>query len=296
MRTRALLMSASLLLAGLAFNPSAQAASVVQEFLKRYGELAQSMDIGVDEYCRKSLATMSQLQPQSMATGDLAQLFKALYIVASYVPGRQAAERLEAAADELARRGKLTSEDGARVLQAFAAAHLGEHLERFKRRHGLASDVLALPASEGVDRALHVAKDSGLSMQSFAFPKGGYVLVVGHPQCHFTPRAASDLAQNAALADTLQRYSTWVIPQTGDLTLKLWHDWNKDHPKFPMSVLHQNSQWPELDTKETPVFYFFKDGVLKRTLHGWRGPQRIPDIIEALAEVGIASASAAANR
>ena len=114
-----------------------------------------------------------------------------------------------------------------------------------------------IPDSEGAVR------HAGLSL------KKEQVVVAAHPLCHFTQSAVHDIAADSGLHALFRAYAVWIAPQSGQLELDAFREWNGQHPDMPMAIAYKQDEWPLIDSWSTPTFYFFKDGALVDTVVGW---------------------------
>lgn len=61
----------------------------------------------------------------------------------------------------------------------------------------------------------------------------------------------------------------WVAPQDSNLSYDAFAKWNQMYPTAPHAIVHRAVEWPLLDFSATPVFYFFRDGVIQEKVTGW---------------------------
>jgi hypothetical protein len=116
--------------------------------------------------------------------------------------------------------------------------------------------------------------------------KGPEIIVVGHPRCHFTQNAVKAIEKNLKIHYLMQRYSTWISPQDGRIDVASFQFWNREHGDFPIAITWQESQWSSIDDWETPVFYFFSDGILKDKVVGWPRQGNATALIRGLRAIG----------
>lgn len=120
--------------------------------------------------------------------------------------------------------------------------------------------------------------------------KAAEIIVVAHPSCGFTRRAVQDLKTAPGGSSTFFGGAHWLTPQDRQFQIETLRSWNQQHPDVPMSIVYKEKEWRELDTWNTPTFYFIKDGRVVRKIVGWPGPERVRDVIDAAREIGISDA------
>ncbi|HEV2538939.1 MAG TPA: hypothetical protein VGU03_04460 [Frateuria sp.] len=94
------------------------------------------------------------------------------------------------------------------------------------------------------------------------------LVIVGHPLCHFTQRAVSDISNNNKLKQVTTG-ALWILPQDGTLDPTVIAQWNATHPAQPMAIAYLESKWPGFSYWGTPTFYFLKNGAVIRSVIGW---------------------------
>ena len=110
--------------------------------------------------------------------------------------------------------------------------------------------------------------------------RGVDVLVISHPQCGFSQRAATEIAADAELRAIFQR-SHWLAPQDGRIDPQAYAAWNDTHRAFPLAMLHEGRELPFVETRSTPRFYFLRDGQVAATVIGWPKEGRREELIAA---------------
>lgn len=115
------------------------------------------------------------------------------------------------------------------------------------------------------------------------------IVVVSHPTCHFSRGAAAAISDDAVLGPVFARHARWLVPPGHRLDFELMQQWNRQHPRAPVSLVVERYDWPMFDDWATPTFYFFKGGALTRKVSGWPldGAGRRDEIIAALDEIGL---------
>jgi hypothetical protein len=113
------------------------------------------------------------------------------------------------------------------------------------------------------------------------------VVVVSHPNCHFSRNASDAIERSDVLLPIFQAHSTWIAPQDGFIKVASLAAWNQTR-KIPATALaYRQSEWPMFNNWATPTFYFFKDGNLVREVSGWPPEGNEEALKAALREVGL---------
>lgn len=113
------------------------------------------------------------------------------------------------------------------------------------------------------------------------------VVVVAHPECHFTQNAVRYIENHPALASALNKNSMWIAPPARQLDVQAISRWNELHPGESMALASSQSDWPMISSWETPAFYFLKDGRLKKTVIGWPEKGNAGNLVDGLREIGL---------
>lgn len=161
-------------------------------------------------------------------------------------------------------------------------------------RHGN-PEMEPLPPREQTTAADHgprewtITERGALSLQPRQ-AKATQIIVVAHPSCAFTRRAVADLKAAPGGSAWFFAGAHWLTPQDRRFGIDTLRDWNRQHPDAAMSVVYKEKDWRELDTWNTPTFYFIKDGRVVRKIVGWPGPERVRKVTEAAGAIGISEA------
>lgn len=188
--------------------------------------------------------------------------------------------------DELVRRKDAVPDDFRNVVSGFVYVRDVPGARDIARQGHLPTDSLVdIDATRSGGRGLlELDHDARLLVRHpFTLARQGtQILVVSSARCHFTVDAAEAIDANPSLKSAMASRSVWIAPPDGDLAVQSVKAWNAAHPAEHMSLIASINDWPELDTRATPQFFVFKNGVLVRTINGWRGEETEKALLKAL--------------
>lgn len=275
------------------------------EYQKFDSEVAKSRDAGLSERDRLALIENSYNETLALAsrTGSLSDkslpelrlLFRATDIVAFYANNEKYAEALKRLAAELQRRdspdralSSMKQLYGAliRFRMFTEAAALATEIPGFSD-DPIPKTVIAMDATSTKPAEWVISRDGQLlTKQSVDLSAGAQVLIVSHPNCHFSRNAADAILRDPALMQRLASHVKWLAPQgtvdIADLTV-----WNLANAESPTTLVDQQRNWPQIDSWATPTFYFFKDGNVIAKLEGWPREGNKAKLEAALTLIGI---------
>lgn len=231
---------------------------------------------------------------RSLRDGDLKILFRAASTVAFYTYDPKYVAEMRRRLNLLEQRGMATNAEYADMFQTYVAqrdfavarklraAHPGMHVEALPRIEDRTGPY------DGAPGVLDVwAHTSTLVHRNVSLNPDAQVIVVGSPLCHFTQHAMQDIEADTRLRDALSRPVLWLAPQTGELDLRQFRQWNRTHPEARMVIAYRQNEWPQISTWQTPTFYFFKSGKLVRRVVGWPPQGNGDAVMSALREIGL---------
>jgi hypothetical protein len=100
-------------------------------------------------------------------------------------------------------------------------------------------------------------------------PEAISILVVAHPGCGFSRRAADDIGKDPELKRLFESRAQWLAPQDANLDAQAFRNWNEAHPHLSMLIAHDADELPQLTTWATPTFYFLREGRVIAKVEGW---------------------------
>lgn len=222
---------------------------------------------------------------------SLKLLLRAAATTATYTQSTESATDIASIVLELERRNLATQKD---VMLAFEALFAARMLQESKAwanafvKHDLPRPVSSeVHSKQGPTEWKVLPGSEELIRQDATVPARNYVLIVGHPGCHFSNNAYAALSSDETVATALQGRVKWLVPQERNYNIGLVRDWNLKHPDAKMTIAYKRSEWPIVDTWGTPAFYFIRDGRVVHKVVGWPKEGRIAEIRAGLAEIGI---------
>lgn len=117
--------------------------------------------------------------------------------------------------------------------------------------------------------------------------KGARVIVVGHPYCHFTRNAVAAIDQDPKLSEAIGKVAMFIMPPRRTLDSTEAEDWNKVHPQEAMHLVERKTDWPMVDSWDTPTFYFLRDGRVVTKVTGWPREGHMSELLAGLASIGV---------
>ncbi len=162
--------------------------------------------------------------------------------------------------------------------EALARAHPDAGIGLLPERHTDASFADDAPAEW-----LLSADGKRMTRRAVPFGSGLTLIVVSHPQCHFSQRAVEAISKDPALAETFARRGHWITPRLREEDFSVIPEWNREHPAFAMTSVYDPNRWEGFDFRETPVFYLVVDGRIRQVIRGWPGEEQLAKLKQAIA-------------
>jgi hypothetical protein len=125
------------------------------------------------------------------------------------------------------------------------------------------------PASGADRRVILDVAGAELVSREVDVSTGLRLLVVAHPGCGYSRKAADAIQADDMLREIFERHAVWIAPPTREPTNASIIKWNLKRPKQRLSVAYRASDWPLIDDWSTPMFYLLRDGQLVDTVAGW---------------------------
>ncbi len=251
-----------------------------------YGQRVSIVTDAYDQlFVRGVLATLSD--------EDLRFVFRAARMTSLYSRDEKYQHDMERAFAELKSRGITRKSQVFDLYGMFVATRRFDDAARLLEDNpSIGLEVLPMlepsPAPEGQPTVLSLKMDSrSMQRTGVVLSTGPRVIVVGHPNCHFSANSVADLEDDDGLIRSFSEHAIWIAPPDPTIGYDLIVNWNKHHPDAPVVIAYDAREWPFVDTWETPTFYFLLDGKLKAKVVGWTGPQTREDLRRGLAQIGL---------
>lgn len=231
---------------------------------------------------------------KNLSTIDLGHLLSATNEDVFYTKDPQRANDMALIVRYLQERNKATNQHYEKLYKAYILVRMLNEALDLRLRHPT-PEMEALPELlESTNLTKNVPTEwqvdltqNKLERRSVDIASGPHVIIVSHPNCHFSQNAMRDIMADPILKHALATHSKLLMPQSYDLNFNSVQLWNQTHPEFPMSITYFRKEWPSIDYWGTPSFYFFKDGALQTTVIGWPREGNKEKLLEALQQIGL---------
>ena len=135
---------------------------------------------------------------------------------------------------------------------------------------------------------MHLATGCGeLFAAAYPMPEKPTILMITNPGCHFSQDAFRAISADPALMRRLDGPLQLLAPHQMDVDIDDFVQWNRLHPSLPMSLAYHWRGWSMLDMRETPTFYFIKEGAVQHALKGWPNGTAKIHLRDGLAKIGL---------
>ncbi|HEX7060607.1 MAG TPA: hypothetical protein VF200_01490 [Woeseiaceae bacterium] len=128
---------------------------------------------------------------------------------------------------------------------------------------------------------------SALEREAVDWQSSSKVIVIGHPECHFSRDAVAAIASDPELAKAMSTVAIWLTPAFTSLTDGSVVVWNKENPTYAYRYVESDADWPEVNYWGTPSFYFIKQGELVKKVVGWPEDGRTDELWAGLRAIGL---------
>lgn len=247
---------------------------------------------GVYDHSFGSQVDRSHLAKESNA--NVQQTFDAAALTASLTLSKSTIDDARLALGELERRGIADGNLYKKYWGLLVKARRLNEANDFRTQHATASliqqPVIDGPSLDGKPHVLRLSPDEKkLIRDEVPVTHGAWIVIVGHPACHFTANAVSQLAADPVVQRLLKNHAYFLMPPRDTFDFDLAADWARAHPYAAMHVIEYKNDWQMIDGWDTPTFYFLKDGNVEKKLVGWPKDGHKAEFLEDAAAVGLAS-------
>jgi len=251
-------------------SSSEQARRISQDYLQQFATHPAWREVS-DGELRAFFALSAKASFYSDAPVILQQLYAALYELA--------ARQLASAADIQLVDASLISTNQFAQAQALRLAFPQANLSRLPSVSHTPEPGSAFSFWQIAGESLNDLQLRGANLQ---FAKGVQVVVLSHPDCHFSRRLFQGLQQDPELRQHFPKQTLWLAPANRDTPIaRLWQ-WNQAQPEFHHVLSYQASAWPFISDIATPSLFIFEDGILKQRIIGWPKEGRKQELLQAL--------------
>jgi hypothetical protein len=208
-------------------------------------------------------------------------------------PSRIPALDLVSITEELDIRGANTQYNYTQLHKLFSQARFLDQARTIYQRHhasqmDLIPEIVDLPLDDNSPSMLVVDDEKNALVRQIVDLRGrGHIIVVSHPQCHFSANAAEAIARDPLLAKIFHEFSIWLAPASSDFDVSRLQRWNRLHPVFKTSISYRHDKWPMITRWATPNFYFVVDEKVVAVIEGWPVEGRRTELLSAAKKAGM---------
>ena len=240
---------------------------------------------------------LNEFKPEklnALSTIDLEHLFSAAFEAAFYTEDQQRANDMALIVRYLQKKNKATNQHYEKLYNVYILVRMMTAAQDLRQKHPTpqmeplpelleaANLIKNMPTEWQVSLSQHKLERRSVDINS-----GSHVIVVSHPNCHFSQNAMREIMLDPILKQAFVTHVKWLIPQSYDLNFNSVQNWNHTHPELPMTIAYFSKEWPSIDYWGTPSFYFFKDGILHSKVIGWPREGNKEKLLEALRLIGL---------
>jgi len=225
---------------------------------------------------------------------QLKDIYRALDGIALFIDDFPPVYPMEQVFNEMARRKIESIPDVEGLYQQYLIAHLFDKARELTRTYAMPDvamvpDVLMALVPEGsTARVFDVSDDAKtIELKSFPFDKGPRMVMTSGPNCSPSKRAYAAIESDPLLKRLVNDHAIRVANPGEMISIREISEWNRAHPRAKMYIAYKPSDWPDIDLGETPIFYFFKDGKVVRTVTGWPSNDQKQELLKGFAAIGI---------
>jgi hypothetical protein len=222
---------------------------------------------------------------------DLNFLARAADLAIFYTKTASYLSDLRAVMSELESRGVITNEERLYYFRALISYRLFNEARNYRAEFpdfgGEAIPEIAdkRDSDESGPLVYKVAADSfRLDPEHRDISTGVLLIVVSHPLCGFSRRAMKDLASEDKFSSLLQERTLWLTPVGNRIHFNAIQRWNTENPIAQIVLSHAISDWPMIETWDTPTFYLVQDGELLGSFSGWPKEGNRESLLDLLAQ------------
>jgi hypothetical protein len=116
------------------------------------------------------------------------------------------------------------------------------------------------------------------------------LVMIAQPHCGFSKRAMAAISANPRAIEAFANHALVLVPQSAGVDARAVHRWNTAHPELTMLFVDAETDWPEIEDWETPVFHLLRDGKPAETVVGWPDDSRLEAVLRLLDDASAVTA------
>lgn len=235
---------------------------------------------------------------KNISATDLENLFQITREAVFYTKEPQQAENMALIIEQLQSRKKATTQHFEEMYYTYVLTRRIKEAEKLKNDHPelkLSKNFIFIEneiIEKDTPSLWRVIDGNTFERKKININSGVKILLVAHPNCHFSNNAIKDISSNQNLMKTLLKYLILIVPQSRNFYPEEIYTWNKNNQNFPMYISHIDKEFNMIDYWGTPSFYFIKNGILISTMVGWPRGKGDEQISELLGKIKLLSSDA----
>lgn len=246
-------------------------------------------------YQRKFGDQIHTSRARNLDIESMSLLFEASYLLAMYTLHSDDIATLNSIGDAMISSGTARERD---IKDLVDANFAGRNFVIAKKYGDMIDESVVFPemsdarqtgAAAGTKIIIPETNSSGVTYTAGTFNlDGNRIVIVSHPQCPFSGRAAQSIHASPRLREIFSRHALWLSPPlANNLSGKTVADWSEKYPDFRWGIAFRRGEFPAIERWSLPSFYFFSDGQLIHTFTGWRSDENIKLVFDGLEKINL---------
>lgn len=246
--------------------------------------------------------SLNDSQLRKLSTPELKLVFRAANASAFYALRDHDLDSLLRAFAELSTRGATGDQHVRDVIGALVAARRFSEARRLAAKYESVTELESIPSVHEAARrfdaptALDVKGDGSLVRKPFNVRAATQILVISHPLCHFSQNAVAAIESDPALRSVFLEHSRWLAPVDRKIYADVLSKWNAAHPIAKHSIAYNRQEWSQIDSWNTPSFYFLRHGKVIAKVTGWPQEGRRRELLDAAMAIGLRPTTASQSQ
>lgn len=227
----------------------------------------------------ESLKMAATKEDSALTAQELRTLLRATRLMQLYRPGEAVTSLQHRWLNVLESRQQARLEDRRILLEGLIAArHLDEATALLRRYPAIGlsqppSIVASTAIPPGRTPVLRAEGAERLVREGIDLAQGRWLVVVSHPACSFSNRAAAFISRDELITSMLARAGVqmlWLLPVEMQLDMGNLVAWERAHPALTVAIAERRSDWPAINEWDTPNVYLFEGGQVAGHFTGWK--------------------------